>query len=132
MRGICMSMPVAAVLLLAMALPLAGCAARYDPVVMDVADPAQFAADRAECTKIADASASSHGRTILRKTINGAAGSTDLAAINPLTIAFGAGKGLISGLFVAIGLTADSRQSVFQACLTRRAGQHHYGVLGMR
>jgi hypothetical protein len=115
------------------ALVLSGCATRYDPVVMDVKDSALLEADQAECIKIAE-TAGKHfdAAAITGSSVTGAVGSVDLAAIDAWSIAAGAAEGLISSLFEWTGLTSNNKKSVFQACLTRRAEQHHYGVLGLR
>lgn len=130
MRQVSLGRRVAALLAL---MPLVGCAVPYDPVVMDVADPAVLAADRAECTRIADtAGRHFNAATVGSDIVSGAADASDLSAINPLSVAAGAGQGLLTGLFEWLGLIDDNRHAVFQACLSRRGDQHGYGVLGLR
>lgn len=107
-------------------LMLAGCAAPYDPIAIEITDPVAYRRHVDFCLAAAEKfrpriSAGS----VARGAIEGGSANLSYAPLNPLIPAVGAVGGAAGEAAIGLGITGQSRRNVAKHCLeekTRRDG----------
>jgi hypothetical protein len=117
---------------LALALCLAGCVARYEPITLEIHDSTQYAADLKFCQAAGAAyTPKASAADIAQATFEGGAGSISYAPINPLIPALGALGGTARAASNASGfdLTGQAKTNVARHCLTDKLSFDHAAII---
>jgi hypothetical protein len=117
---------------LALLLCLGGCAARYEPITLEMRDPVQYAADLQFCQAAGVAyTPKASSADIAQATFEGGAGAISYAPINPLIPALGALGGTARAASDATGfdLTGQTKTNVARHCLYDRLAADHAAII---
>jgi hypothetical protein len=120
------------ILLLAFLLPLSGCMARYEPLTLEVADSARYAADLKFCQAAGAAyTPKASAADITESAIEGGANVVSYTPINPLIPLLGAAGGAASAASNASGydLTGRTKTNVARHCLYDRLAADHAAIV---
>jgi hypothetical protein len=117
---------------LALALCLAGCVARYEPITLEIHDALQYAADLKFCQAAGAAyTPKASAADIAQATFEGGAGSISYAPINPFIPVLGAAGGAAKSASDATGydLTGQAKTNVARHCLADKLSFDHAAIV---
>lgn len=119
-------------IVLALLLALGGCAASYEPITLEMRDPAQYVADLQFCQAAGAAyTPKASASDIAEASLEGGAGTIYYAPINGLIPVLGVAGGAAKAASAATGfdLTGQTKMNVARHCLYDRLSADHAAIV---